>query len=89
MVFGKEALGPRVAAVRPLDGYRLALQFGNGERRVFDATPLLAYKAFASLRDKVFFDMVSVGFGSIQWPGDIDYCADTLYLQSVPDSGVP
>lgn len=77
-----QPLGSRLAAVCPLPDYQLALTFDNREHRIFDAKPLLDYPAFAQLRSEPFFRLVQVQFGTICWPGDIDYCADTLYLQS-------
>jgi len=77
-------LGPRVVAVEPMDNFRLFLTFTNGERRVFDAKPLFKYPVFKLLQKKPFFDSVKVDHGSVQWPNDIDYCPDTLYMQSVP-----
>ena len=82
VITAPQPLGPRVTAVRPLADYQLALTFDNGEHRTFDARPLLDYPAFAKLRSETFFRLVQVQFGTICWPGDIDYCADTLYLQS-------
>lgn len=82
IAFGPEPLGPRVTAVQPLPDYKLALTFGNGEQRVFDAAPLLDYPAFKPLKDKAFFALVRAQYGTVCWPGDIDYCPDTLYQQS-------
>ena len=82
IVVGAESLGPRVVSVRPLPDYKLALTFDNGERRTFDAAPLLEYPAFKPLKSETFFNMVRVQYGTICWPGDIDYCPDTLYAQS-------
>jgi hypothetical protein len=79
-----EPLGPRVKSVLPLDDYQLQLLFSNGECRKFDAKPLLDVRAFLPLRQKSFFETVRVAYGSIAWPGDIDYCPDTLYAQSIP-----
>jgi len=64
--------------------YRLSVTFTNGERRVFDARPLLGVKAFKPLNTPSFFNLVHVDFGTIAWPNGIDYCPDTLYAQSVP-----
>ena len=77
-------LGPRVTAVSPMEDYQLALTFTNGERRIFDAKPLLAFKVFKPLRNKGFFSLVKVDHGMVLWPNDIDYCPDTLYTQSKP-----
>ena len=83
MIVG-EPLGPRVVEALPLDDYKIALTFTTGERRIFDARPLLSLKAFASLSDNEVFDCVSVAYGSLLWPNDIDYCPDTLYAESHP-----
>lgn len=79
-----EPLGPRVKAVAPLDGYKLLLTFDNGERRIFDAKQLLDTKVFSPLKNKFFFNLVRVEYDTIAWPEDIDYCPDTLYIQSTP-----
>ena len=77
-------LGPRVKAAAPLEGHRLLLTFNNWEKRVFDATPILDLKPFAPLKNKLFFELVKVECGYVAWPGEIDYCPDTLYQESVP-----
>ena len=33
-------MNPRVTEVSTLDGYRLRLVFSNGERKIFDASPI-------------------------------------------------
>ena len=83
IIYG-EPLGPRVLKAYPAAGYRLYLTFNNGEKRVFDARSLLSVKAFQPLRNKEFFESVKVEFGTVIWPQDIDYCPDTLYLESLP-----
>ena len=80
-------LGPRVIDVVPLDDYKLLLTFTSGERRKFDAKPLLGMAVFEPLNNKSFFQSVKVAYGSILWPQDIDYCPDTLYMESVPIKG--
>ncbi|MDR2505893.1 MAG: DUF2442 domain-containing protein [Oscillospiraceae bacterium] len=86
-VMSREPLGPRVVSAKAADGYKIDLLWNNGERRVFNAEPLLQYSVFARLRNKGFFSCVKARHGSIEWPGDIDYCPDTLYMQSVPVNG--
>ena len=81
-------LGPRVSAVTPTEDYTLLLTFTNGEQRVFDVTPLLEMPAFKQLANKIFFQSVKVAYGSVLWPQDIDYCPDTLYMESVPVGNV-
>ena len=83
MIHG-EPLGPRVVTASPIDDYQLHLTFTNGDRRVFDAKPLLGFEAFKPLEDKKLFGSVKVAYGSVLWPNDIDYCPDTLYAESKP-----
>jgi hypothetical protein len=75
-------LGPRVKNVTALSNFRLLIFWDNGEERIFDAKGLLQMRVFAPLRDEDFFKAVEVRHGSILWPNDIDYCPDTLYLES-------
>ena len=79
-----EKLGPRVVEVLALDDYKLLLTFNNNEKRIFDASKLLDFKAFKSLNNIEFFKSVSVKFGTVAWANDIDYCPDTLYAESSP-----
>lgn len=79
-----EPLCPRVVDVEPINNYMLRLTFTNGERRIFDAKPLFDFPVFKPLRIKAFFETVKVDHGTVQWPKDIDYCPDTLYVESVP-----
>jgi len=82
-IYGSK-LGPRVTEVVPNDNYELILTFNNGETRLFDAKQLLEMKVFAPLKSIEFFKSVKAEFGTVVWPQDIDYCPDTLYIQSVP-----
>ena len=83
IIYG-EPLGPRVVRVEASDDYHLHITFTNGERRVFDARPLLGLPAFKPLNNIEFFRRVKTGFGTIVWPQDIDYCPNALYERSVP-----
>jgi len=83
-----EALLPRVKTVVPKEDYTLLLSFNNGEQRLFDAKPLLSYPVFGALRDPDFFRLVKPAYGTVLWPDDIDYCPDTLYVESVPADSV-
>jgi hypothetical protein len=76
-------MNPRVTEVSTLDGYRLRLVFSNGERKVFDASPYLSYPAFSKLANPGFFSLVRPDHGTVVWPDDIDFCPDTVYLESV------
>lgn len=83
VIIGKENFFPRVTDVEPLQDHRLRLLFDNGERRIFDAKPLLDIKVYAALKHESIFNSVKAAYGSVLWPGDIDYCPDCLYMDSV------
>ena len=76
-------MNPRVNHLIILDDFRLSLSFANGEQRIFDVTPYLGYPAFSRLGNKGFFTLARVEHGTVAWPNDIDFCPDTLYLESV------
>lgn len=72
-----------VVNVRPHDGYILALEFENGEHRLFDMTYLMDKKPFCRLKDKSLFDLANIDYGTVVWPGNIDIAPETLYDRSV------
>jgi hypothetical protein len=72
----------------PLEDHKLDLTFDNGERRIFDAEPLLGMKVFKPLENTGFFNSVKVAYGTVVWPDGIDYCPDTLYAESVSATNV-
>jgi hypothetical protein len=76
-------VNPRVSTVTTLDGYRLRIIFTNGERRIFDATPYIGYPAFKRLANPGYFALARTDHGTVSWPDDIDFCPDTLYVDSV------
>ena len=73
-----------VLKVTVLPEYRLALEFENGERRLFDMNPYMEKKPFVKLKGSPVFKCAYVDYGTVVWPGDIDIAPETLYDQSVP-----
>lgn len=62
--------------------YHLELTFENGERGVVDLSEMVGRGVFAAWNDPAVFDRVSVTeFGAVEWPGGLDLCSDSLYLQ--------
>jgi len=82
-------MNPRVQSVQAKDDITLELTFTNGEVRLFDVKPFLNKGIFQSLSDPSIFRSAKVTFGSIEWPGKIDLCPDTLYLESIPYPSIP
>lgn len=81
-------MNPRVINVIPTENYKLILTFSNKEVREFDVAPYFNTGLFAGLIDKTVFNSVKPFLGSIQWSNGLDFCPDTLYLESktFPDS---
>jgi hypothetical protein len=81
-VMSAEPLGPRVTSVEPMEDFRLLVEFTNGEHCLFDAKRLFDYPAFERLKNEEFFKLATVAYGTVTWPEGIDYCPDTLYIES-------
>jgi len=72
-----------VKGVKPLDGYKLQIKFGNGEEKIFDLTPYLTVGKFAELKEIPLFNSVTVKFDSIEWSNHLDIDPEFLYDHSV------
>ncbi len=73
-------MNPSVINVKAENGYKLAVTFENGEKRVFDVTPYLDKGIFTELKNINYFRRVRVAFGAVEWPHEQDFSNDTLYL---------
>lgn len=76
-------MNPRVKKVTPLEGYKLRIEFNNGEVGEYDCTPLLEFGVFKELKNVQYFKSVKVVGGTVTWPNEQDICPDTLYLDAV------
>ena len=80
---GTPAKEIRVRSVKPLDDMMMILTFTSGERRLYDATQLLEFPAFQSLRDEKVFKSAAVEYGIVVWnDGEIDIAPETMYANS-------
>ncbi len=73
-----------IVKVKARSGYLLELEFENGERRLFDMSPIIDKKPFDRLKSSGFFGCARVDYGTVVWPGNIDIAPETLYDRSVP-----
>ena len=74
----------QISQVEPTQDYCLDLTFSNGEHRLFDVRPYLDKGIFRQLRDFERFRQVRIVAGTVEWPGHLDLCPDTLYEKSQP-----
>ena len=75
-------MNPRIKQATPLDNYKILIIFDNNETKIFDTTPYLEYGIFKELKNKQYFNSLSISNGTITWPHEQDFCPDTLYLES-------
>lgn len=71
-----------IVNVKPLEKYRLLLQFENDEQRIFDVTPFLEQGKYTELKNIDLFNSVRVCFDSIQWNNELDFDPEFLYQKS-------
>ena len=75
---------PLLISVKPLNDYKLALTFNQGEKRIYDFKPNLVHKFYNPLKDVNLFNNVSIIDGQIEWITGQDFCPHTLYDKSIP-----
>ena len=61
----------------------MLVTFSTGETRLFDASELLGFEAFASLADPRIFEEYSIERGVLTWAnGEIDIAPEGLYRRT-------
>ena len=73
-----------VAEVKPRRDYSMLITFENGEKRVYDARPLLGKRICEKLKDINFFMKARASYGTVVWNDEIDVAPEHLYECSVP-----
>ena len=75
----------KITAVAAQPDQRVRITYEGGETVVVDFSPMTRQGGvFAPLADPAFFARVSVDprGRAVCWPGDLDFCADALWLQA-------
>lgn len=73
-----------VKNVKPHKDYTLELTFIGGERKLYNALPLLEKGIYAPLKNIVFFMQAKVEGDSVSWNEEIDISPEHLYECSTP-----
>ena len=73
-----------VVDVQPKEDYSLLLTFVSGEKKVYDARPLLKKAIYEQLNDITFFLGAKAECGTVVWSDDIDIATEHLYEKSRP-----
>ncbi|MEX0613325.1 MAG: DUF2442 domain-containing protein [Pirellulales bacterium] len=72
----------KIVTAKALPGFRLEVQFDNGESGLVDLSSFVGRGVFAVWDEPGEFERVSVTpQGAVEWPGEIDLCPDSLYLR--------
>lgn len=75
--------GVLITEVQVLDELYLLVSFSTGEKRVFDASCLLQYPAFAPIANVDVFRSLQVEHGMLTWQdGKIDIAPEAVYARS-------
>jgi hypothetical protein len=79
-----------IDAVEYVEGYKLALTFRDGSRRLVDlATEVLSGKVYEPLRDIEYFKTVFTDGTSISWTNGADFAPEYLYEKGEVITQVP
>lgn len=73
-----------VAAVQPRPDHTLLLTFESGEKRIYDARPLLKKPICKALNDLHFFMRARAAYGTVVWSDELDIAPEHLYECSIP-----
>lgn len=70
--------------VKPLDDYKLLIEFDNNEKKIFDVKPYITGSWYGMLSDAAFFKTVRVSGKTVEWADGQDIAPHELYEMSVP-----
>lgn len=76
-----------IQKITVLPHHRLGLLYADGAAVIVDFEPIIAEGGvFSPLADPAFFAQAQLGSRGrfIVWPGDLDFCADSLRLDGQP-----
>jgi hypothetical protein len=73
----------RIVTVVPSPNHRLRLRYDDGVEGEVDLSCEVGKGMFAAWRDPKHFMCVRLAHGgrALEWPGEVDLCADALYLE--------
>ena len=77
--YNTEAMFIEVVKAEYIDGYRLLLQFNNGEKRIVDLSNSLKGPVYIPLQDINYFKNFSIKFNTVEWENGADFAPEYLY----------
>jgi len=77
-----KAVVVKITEVKSLQNYKLFLRFNDGVSGIVDLSDMAGRGVFeAWTQDRVFEQVRITELGALEWPGELDLCADALYLK--------
>ena len=72
----------RITDAKPLNRFRVSLRFDDGASGTVDLSHLAGRGVFNAWLQEGVFEQLSISpMGALQWPGELDLCPDSLYMQ--------
>ena len=72
---------PKIAKANPLDGFRVLVEYENGERGTADLSALIDQAPFIGWRNRDYFESVHPRGSALEWGGgEVDIAPETLYM---------
>ncbi len=72
-------MNPKPKNVKPLENYKLKVEFENGEEKIFDMKPYLTYPVYKDLNDENVFKEAQIKYRTVIWNEEIDVDPDRLF----------
>ena len=77
----------KITDAKPVDRFQVFLRFNDGVSGIVDLSHFAGRGVFRAWEQEGVFEQLSISpAGALQWPGDLDLCPDSLYLQLVGKS---
>ena len=72
----------KITEAKPIEKYKLFLRFDDGVSGIVDLGDIAGRGVFEAWKHDGIFEQVRVtSLGALEWPGELDLCPDSLYLQ--------
>jgi hypothetical protein len=72
----------KIVELSPRENYRLFLRYEDGTEGVVDLSSMAGRGGFAAWLVPGVFEQAKLSeFGVPEWPGELDLCSDSLYMQ--------
>ena len=74
---------PKVKSVKPLQDYKLLIEYETGEKKIFDVKPYISGDWYGELSNIDLFNTVHPCGTTVEWAGGQDIAPHELYDLSV------